>query len=590
MVFLLAAMALSLSGCAQQRGNMKADIFESSTQQHYLVLDAMAGQKPLYDKAYDKAKNYFTPESPVRGAVIAANLKSKEELAGFFQRLEKTQHYQTIVVLNAVKFPQKIAGTASAIISPFTYKTPYGLLNPDSAAVDRLSKTKSIFQDASFAKGEAWPKIIAPFVAKSFHGSSFLPVFINEDILPADAERVATALLNALPQDSLVIAQSIPKTSTDTTVAEFQLKFTETVLENFDTEKLSTLPLNNSAAIGVLEKYLGQKKSQRMQNQFQDSGSGNFLSFAMEGPLYQSRSVSVVAFGDLMFDRVVRNLMDSHSLEYPLEKMDRTYLKNNDILVANLEGPIAKKKMQTSKAIAFRFNPDIVQTLKKYYFDALSEANNHAADMGWTGFNDTFELLAPTGIKVFGNPKEIEDRSTATFDIQGQKIAFLGLEEVVYTIDDAKAVAKIKELTAQGYKVIPFMHWGIEYQHRPNSRQQDLAHKFIDAGAVAVIGCHPHVVQSFEIYKNHPVFYSLGNAIFDQYFSPDTQEGLSIAMNIANDQIQIYFFPIKIDRSQFRLMNADERKKFMDKFAGWGEYSSEEERQNVLAGKITLGL
>jgi hypothetical protein len=59
-------------------------------------------------------------------------------------------------------------------------------------------------------------------------------------------------------------------------------------------------------------------------------------------------------------------------------------------------------------------------------------------------------------------------------------------------------------------------------------------------------------------------------------------------MMIADDQLQIYFFPIKIDRSQFRLMTPEERTKFLEKFASWGEYTSEEERQDILKGKITI--
>ena len=289
-----------------------------------------------------------------------------------------------------------------------------------------------------------------------------------------------------------------------------------------------------------------------------------------------------------MLDRLVRTYMDREGLDYPFAKMDPGYLQANDIFVANLEGPIAKKRIQTSKSIAFRFDPDVVPLLQKYYFDALSAANNHARDMGQPGLDDTFDLLNPTAIKVFGDPGKIVDRSVAKF--VDQKIAFLGLEEVVYKIDDAAAIAKIKELTAQGYKVIPFLHWGIEYQHKPNKRQQQLAHEFIDAGAFAVIGAHPHVVQTYETYKGHPIFYSLGNAIFDQDFSPDTQEGLSIGMLINPDQIEIYFLPIKIDRSQMRLMTENERSEFLKNFVTYGEFATEVERQQIAQGHLSIPL
>jgi poly-gamma-glutamate synthesis protein (capsule biosynthesis protein) len=209
--------------------------------------------------------------------------------------------------------------------------------------------------------------------------------------------------------------------------------------------------------------------------------------------------------------------------------------------------------------------------------------------MGAAGYTDTRELLQAVGILPFGNPKEINDQSIATLKVMDQNIVFLGLEEVVYKIDDKKAVEKISELTGEGYKVIPFVHWGVEYQHRPNQRQMELAHEFIDAGAVAVLGCHPHVVQSFENYKGRPIFYSLGNSIFDQDFSQDTQEGLSTAIIIANDQIEVYFLPIRIIKSQMRLMTIDERENFLQKFVTYGDYPADWQK-DIENGHIILSL
>ena len=98
-----------------------------------------------------------------------------------------------------------------------------------------------------------------------------------------------------------------------------------------------------------------------------------------------------------------------------------------------------------------------------------------------------------------------------------------------------------------------------------------------------VIGCHPHVVQSFENYNGHPIFYSLGNGIFDQYFSADTQEGLSVGLIIDGQRTQVYFFPIKIEQSQMRLMNAQERQKFLERFVTYGNLT-DEEKQKILKG------
>jgi poly-gamma-glutamate synthesis protein (capsule biosynthesis protein) len=294
-----------------------------------------------------------------------------------------------------------------------------------------------------------------------------------------------------------------------------------------------------------------------------------------------------VGFGDVMLGRFVRNLMDANGLDYPFKKMSAEYLKSNDILLANLEGPIAQKAVKTTKAIAFRFMPDTAALLKKYYFDVLDLANNHMYDMGTQGYKDTKNALAEQGIAYFGDTKGIDSDSATKVEIRGQKIAFFGLEEVTNKIDDAKAVEEISQLTGEGYKVIPVVHWGVEYTHKPNDRQKELAHKFIDAGAIMVIGHHPHVVQAFEDYKGHPIFYSLGNAVFDQYFSADTQEGLSIGAIINDDSIGIFLFPLKIVNSQMILMNQEQRKSFLERFVTYGDYE-DKIKNELLAGRLQM--
>jgi len=61
-----------------------------------------------------------------------------------------------------------------------------------------------------------------------------------------------------------------------------------------------------------------------------------------------------------------------------------------------------------------------------------------------------------------------------------------------------------------------------------------------------VIGSHPHVVQAYETYNGRPIFYSLGNAVFDQYWSADTQVGLSIEMKMSKDRTDIFLMPLNI--------------------------------------------
>jgi poly-gamma-glutamate synthesis protein (capsule biosynthesis protein) len=77
----------------------------------------------------------------------------------------------------------------------------------------------------------------------------------------------------------------------------------------------------------------------------------------------------------------------------------------------------------------------------------------------------------------------------------------------------------------------------------------------VDWGADVIIGHHPHVIQEMEVYKNRPIFYSLGNFVFDQYFSAETQEGLAIKINFNSEKLSLSVWPLRSVKSQAQLMN-----------------------------------
>ena len=106
-------------------------------------------------------------------------------------------------------------------------------------------------------------------------------------------------------------------------------------------------------------------------------------------------------------------------------------------------------------------------------------------------------------------------------------------------------------------------HWGEEYSAQFNRLQQELAHGFIDAGADAVIGHHPHVAQGMEVYKNKPIFYSLGNFVFDQYFSAETQTGLAVEFIFNGQGLDYKLHPFASKNSQIRLLDAKEKDDFL---------------------------
>lgn len=105
--------------------------------------------------------------------------------------------------------------------------------------------------------------------------------------------------------------------------------------------------------------------------------------------------------------------------------------------------------------------------------------------------------------------------------------------------------------------VIVFPHWGIEYRATPTDRQRSLGQAAIDAGADLVIGNHPHWAEGMEIYKGKPIWYALGNLVFDQTWSEPTMEGLTLELTFEGKKlVQIHMRShLILDRAQPNFMD-----------------------------------
>ena len=277
----------------------------------------------------------------------------------------------------------------------------------------------------------------------------------------------------------------------------------------------------------------------------------------------ESNRKTILFVGDIMLDRGVENLMKKNSIFYPFEKV-RQFFREIDIVVGNLEGPIVKDPPEFIREYSrFAFLPEVVEGLSFANFSLLSLSNNHTFNMGEEGFEETKEFLAKANINFVGQPI----KCNKDFLFEKDNIIFLAFnkaypfdcsnEEIIEIIKEARRLNPKKFIAAM-------FHWGIEYQLRGSFSQQNLAHQVIDAGADLIIGSHPHVVQDIEKYEGKLIFYSLGNFIFDHYFSEETQQGLAVELEIYPQKLIYKLFPIKsYSRSQPSLMEQEEANKFL---------------------------
>ncbi len=215
-------------------------------------------------------------------------------------------------------------------------------------------------------------------------------------------------------------------------------------------------------------------------------------------------------------------------------------LRESDLTIANLECVLARTGRGLAGKCTLRGSPDWAPVLRDAGIGLVTLANNHIMDYGPEGLEQTLDALRLAGIRYVGAGRNRrEAHAPLVMEIAGRRVAFLGRSAVIvsaptYATDDAPGVAFLDEeetveaiRSARGIAdlVVLLVHWGIEEYSYPTPSQRRLARRFVEAGADAVLGHHPHVLQGFELVGNAPVVYSLGNFAFDEfewsYAAPD---------------------------------------------------------------------
>jgi poly-gamma-glutamate capsule biosynthesis protein CapA/YwtB (metallophosphatase superfamily) len=264
-----------------------------------------------------------------------------------------------------------------------------------------------------------------------------------------------------------------------------------------------------------------------------------------------STDISLLVVGDIMLDRnVAARTKKSGNPRYPFLQLPTDWVSGFDFSLANLEGPVTPVRRPPVKSIDFQFDPAWTGVLRSEGWDGFSQANNHALDQGSIGYADSVSRLRQAGFVTFGHQVDDGLIALATTTIKGERFAFLGWNNTDNPVNRVQAAEAIATAKAESDLVIAYLHWGNEYRDRPDAQNVELAHWLIDQGVDIVIGGHPHWVQGFSSYKGKPIVWSLGNFIFDQDWSKETQQGLAIELSIAPETIRILPVPLSIKASQ----------------------------------------
>lgn len=246
-----------------------------------------------------------------------------------------------------------------------------------------------------------------------------------------------------------------------------------------------------------------------------------------------TQATTVVFAGDIYMSEYIQAAYDQSGVSGVLSPDMLRELKGADLTIINNEFPYSTRGMQApDKQFTFRVNPSYVSLLQDVGVDIAVLANNHVLDYGKDALTDTFTTLDQAGIEYAGAGESLERASKLVKkNINGLEFGLLAVSRVYPDVswnveisqpgefsayDPTALIQVVEDAKEECDFLCVYLHWGLEKHTTPEEYQVSMAHQLIDAGADAVIGAHPHVLQGVEWYKDCPIFYSLGNYIFYQ--------------------------------------------------------------------------
>jgi poly-gamma-glutamate synthesis protein (capsule biosynthesis protein) len=262
--------------------------------------------------------------------------------------------------------------------------------------------------------------------------------------------------------------------------------------------------------------------------------------------------IRILFTGDILLSRNVKLEIEQKQIN-PWYSLERRF-KSENLVIGNLEGSVGtydKSSNSSSSDIIFDIPKSYIPLLKEAGFSAVSLENNHSNDLGERNKDTTVLEVKKTGIA----PISFEN-SPWFFRFNNTVISIIavnlipdkkGKKETIPSIAVSQKIRLARELSDF---VIISIHWGNELLDWPSKAQRVSAEWLIENGADLIIGHHPHVIQAPEMINGKPVFFSLGNHLFDQKYS-DSKVGLMVECVIKRGIIEFNGFSTHTIRNSY---------------------------------------
>lgn len=290
--------------------------------------------------------------------------------------------------------------------------------------------------------------------------------------------------------------------------------------------------------------------------------------------------ITLLFTGVIVPARCVQAALDANgNPDYPYEEVHEV-ISQADLAIGTFNATMSHRVSHTGCVWTYQLvgSPQNADAMQRAGFDVMSVATNHIKDCGlmksWCNetFFDTLDNLRRVGIQAVGAGKDLREAlQPVVINVQGVRFAFVSLgdskmDESVFATDDNPGIARLtQENIAAAIAaakdaadvVIALPHWGSEDNFIPNWNQLTQAQQLVAAGANLIVGNHTHVVQAITEIDSVPVFYGLGNFVFDQWLR-DHRQGVILLVKFQGTRYIGYeLIPTHVDQDG-RVHIADE--------------------------------
>ncbi len=247
-------------------------------------------------------------------------------------------------------------------------------------------------------------------------------------------------------------------------------------------------------------------------------------------------------------------------------------IESVDYSIVNFEFPIVLD--QISARPISKCGPNLqgtieaVEAIKYAGFDCCTLANNHILDQGNQCCIDTKRELGHAGLDTVGVGANLDEASEILYKrIKGEILAIINCCEHEFSIatdnepganplNPIQQYYKINEAKSNADHILVIVHGGHELYQLPSPRMQETYRFLIEAGADAVVNHHQHCYSGYEVYKGKPIFYGIGNFLFDRPGKVSSwNEGYMIVLDTIDSSFKIIPYTQCVETPSVRLLH-----------------------------------